>query len=67
MLLRRGAEDRVSAKFPDYNCSISQALMRDPVVTDDGQSYERKEIEAWFKTLLEAKEPITSPLRTPLK
>jgi hypothetical protein len=41
--------------------------MRDPAITDDGQSYERKEIEAWFKTLSEANEPITSPLLAPLK
>jgi hypothetical protein len=40
--------------------------MRDPVVTDDGQSYERKEIEAWFETQREKKEPISSPLRAPL-
>ena len=67
MLLRRKAEALVLAKHPDYRCPISLALMRDPVVTDDGQSYERKEIEAWFKTQREAHEPLTSPLRAPLK
>jgi hypothetical protein len=67
MILRCKAEARVSAKYPDYNCPISQALMRDPVITDDGQSYERKEIEAWFQTQREANEPLTSPLRAPLK
>ena len=67
MQLRRTAEARVLAKHPDYACPISLALMRDPVVTDDGQSYERKEIEAWFKTQREANEPLTSPLRAPLK
>jgi chromosome segregation ATPase len=67
MQVRRQAEARVLAKHPDYACPISLALMRDPVVTDDGQSYEREEIEAWFKKLREAKEPITSPLRAPLK
>ncbi len=66
-ILRRRAEDRVLAKNPDYKCPISLALMRDPVMADDGQSYERKEIEAWFKTLSEANEPITSPLRAPLE
>ena len=67
MQLRRKAEALVLAKHPDYGCPISLALMRDPVVTDDGQSYERKEIEAWFKTQREAHEPLTSPLRAPLK
>jgi hypothetical protein len=66
MQLRRKAEERVLEAHPDYRCPISLALMRDPVVTDDGQSYEREEIEAWFKKLREAKEPITSPLRAPL-
>ncbi len=67
MLLRRKAEALVLDMNPDYRCPISLALMRDPVVTDDGQSYERKEIEAWFKKLSETNEPITSPLRAPLK
>jgi hypothetical protein len=67
MQLGRKAEDRLLAKHPDYRCPISLTLMRDPVVTDDGQSYKRKEIEAWFKTLREKNEPISSPLRAPLK
>jgi hypothetical protein len=67
MLLRRKAEALVLAKHPDYACPISLVIMRDPVVTDDGQSYERTEIEAWFKTQREANEPLTSPLRAPLK
>jgi hypothetical protein len=67
MLLRRKAEARVLAKHPDYACPISLALMRDPVVTADGQSYEHKEIEAWFETQREANEPLTSPLRAPLE
>ena len=67
MQLRRTAEARVLAKHPDYACPISLALMRDPVVTDDGQSYDHKEIEAWFKTQREANEPLTSPLRAPLQ
>ena len=67
MQLRRKAEALVLAKHPDYACPISLVIMRDPVVTDDGQSYERTEIEAWFKTQREANEPLTSPLRAPLK
>jgi len=67
MQLRRAAEACVLAKHPDYACPISLAIMRDPVVTDDGQSYERTEIEAWFKSQREANEPLTSPLRAPLK
>jgi hypothetical protein len=60
------AEALVVNKFPDYKCSLSLMLMRDPVMTADGQSYERKEIEQWFRTCKNVKEPVTSPLRAPL-
>ena len=35
-------------------------------MTVDGQSYERKNIEQWFKKCKDSKEPISSPLRAPL-
>jgi hypothetical protein len=66
MLEIRTAEGRVTKKFPHYKCPLSLSLMRDPVVTADGQSYERKHIEQWFATCRDAKEPVTSPLRAPL-
>ena len=66
MLVRRAAEARVCEKFPHYRCSISLSLMRDPVVAQDGQSYERTEIERWFRECTDAGEPVTSPLRAPL-
>ena len=34
---------------PDFMCPISQDLMKDPVITADGQSYERDDIEQWFR------------------
>ena len=67
MQLRRKAEALVLAAHPDYACPISLAIMRNPVVAADGQSYERTEIEAWFKSLGEANKPLASPLRAPLK
>ena len=66
MLERRAAEARVAKKFPHYQCPLSLSIMRDPVVTADGQSYERKQIEQWFRTCRDAKQPVTSPLRAPL-
>ena len=66
MLERRAAEARVLEKFPHYRCSIALSLMRDPVVAQDGQSYERTEIERWFRQCTDAGEPVTSPLRAPL-
>ncbi len=44
-------------EFPmEWYCPITQELMRDPVIADDGFTYERKAIQEWF-----AKSPI-SPL-----
>ena len=33
----------------EFTCPISQELMRDPVVTSNGQCYERAEIAKWLK------------------
>lgn len=63
---RSAAEARVLARYPEYKCPLSLGLMRDPVVTSDGQSYERTEIEKWFRQCRDKKEPLKSPLRAPL-
>jgi hypothetical protein len=36
--------------------------MRDPVVAADGHSYERKNIEAWFKSSQFEYHPVKSPM-----
>ncbi|CAE8723234.1 unnamed protein product, partial [Polarella glacialis] len=33
---------------PCFRCPISQDVMKDPVITVDGHTYERKSIEEWF-------------------
>jgi ubiquitin/uncharacterized protein YegL len=33
---------------PEFLCPITHAVMTDPVVTSDGQTYERAAIERWF-------------------
>ena len=45
----------------DFICPISQILMEDPVIADDGFTYERKAIAKWFnikKTSPMTNEPI---------
>ena len=33
----------------NFFCPISQEMMHDPVITMDGHSYEREQIESWFR------------------
>ena len=40
-----------SGELPeDFMCPITQEKMADPVIAQDGHTYERKAIEAWFST-----------------
>jgi len=33
----------------DYLCPLTLEIFKDPVITTDGQTYEREAIETWFK------------------
>eukprot|EP00397_Hematodinium_sp_SG-2012_P034379 GEMP01036873.1.p1 GENE.GEMP01036873.1~~GEMP01036873.1.p1 ORF type:complete len:332 (+),score=76.91 GEMP01036873.1:247-1242(+) len=50
----------VDPPFESFLCPIGQMLMRDPVITVDGHSYERRQIEAWFGSQDKPTSPITS-------
>ena len=53
---------RLSITEVDLICPITQELMKDPVVTSDGQTYERNAIQRWLQW------HITSPItNNPLK
>ena len=43
---RRGREENLP---PHFFCPITQELMEEPVVTQDGQTYERHAIEYWLR------------------
>lgn len=45
----------------DLLCAITGELFEDPVVTDDGHTYERTAIEEWFHSQKLAGRPVTSP------
>lgn len=53
-------------KVPDeFYCPLTLEIMRDPVVAEDGMSYERSAIMAWVKT--PTKNVLYSPLlHTPM-
>jgi hypothetical protein len=44
------AAARAVARFlsDSFQCPLTMEVMRDPVITTDGQTYERMEIERWF-------------------
>eukprot|EP00913_Durusdinium_trenchii_P020518 g19272.t2 len=43
------AADLQALVLPSFRCPISQEVMRDPVVTCDGQTYEHQNIQEWFR------------------
>jgi hypothetical protein len=52
--------DLFGRSFPEkFVCPLSQEPFKDPVMADDGQTYERAVIEEWFKTE-GPKSPITN-------
>ncbi|XP_053732149.1 WD repeat, SAM and U-box domain-containing protein 1-like isoform X1 [Synchiropus splendidus] len=56
-----------NSDFPDeFLCPISRELMKDPVIAEDGYSYERESIESWIKGQ-NKRSPMTNlPLKTTL-
>ena len=55
-------EDFLLEGVPEnYLCPISLALMTDPVVCMDQQTYNRSDLEEWFATCRRKGQPITSP------
>eukprot|EP00928_Gymnodinium_smaydae_P055363 TRINITY_DN38924_c0_g1_i2.p1 TRINITY_DN38924_c0_g1~~TRINITY_DN38924_c0_g1_i2.p1 ORF type:complete len:258 (-),score=28.36 TRINITY_DN38924_c0_g1_i2:840-1577(-) len=54
-------EWRVVPESASFVCPISTDTFRNPVVTDDGSVYERKEISKWFRECRRRGLPLTSP------
>ena len=40
---------RTTSAPNEFQCCISYEIMVDPVIAEDGHSYEKKEIERWFR------------------
>jgi len=57
----------VECENPEFVCPIGRALMRDPVSTVDGWTYERKHIEKHFNTLEGDGRVCRSPWNEPLE
>ena len=45
-----------------FECPLSLDIMEDPVIAEDGYSYEKEEIESWIKLSEDKGNPITSPI-----
>ena len=49
-VLKLALEKYMDSVPPEYICPITSDVMKDPVVADDGNSYERAAIERWFQS-----------------
>ena len=56
------ADSGADSRHEAFICPITQDLMSDPVVTADGQTYERVAIERWIHKQQSSQLPNTSPL-----
>jgi hypothetical protein len=55
-------EDFLLDGAPDFLlCPISLCLLRDPVIAQDEQTYDRKSLEAWIAQCAAKGQPLTSP------
>ena len=59
---RLKAWEAVGKDVPDFCCPIGGELMREPVMLDDGTSYEKKAIAEWFSTQKRESKPLSSPM-----
>ena len=41
--------EKIEELYPDIICPISKEIMKNPVITDNGISYERKDILKWLE------------------
>jgi hypothetical protein len=56
------AEEAVGSAVPDFRCPLGLQLMREPVMLEDGRSYEKANIERWFHQQELEKKPASSPV-----
>ena len=49
------SKNSLEDKFPDIICSLTQEIMNNPVITNKGISYEKKDIEKWKGEIFEWK------------
>ena len=61
-VLNRRVEEAVLLQRPDFADPLTFEIMRDPVLTSDGQMYDRKNIESHFQERRREGQHLTSPL-----
>lgn len=52
----------VEPLYDAFICPLTKQIMRDPVTLENGQTYEREEIEKWFKECRESGRKVVCPL-----
>ena len=56
------AEEALGSAVPDFRCPLGLQLMREPVMLEDGRSYEKANIERWFHQQELEEKPASSPV-----
>ncbi len=56
------AEEAVGSAVSDFRCPLGLQLMREPVMLEDGRSYEKANIEQWFRQQELEEKPASSPV-----
>lgn len=56
------AEEALGSAVPDFRCPLGLQLMREPVMLEDGRSYEKANIERWFYQQGLEEKPASSPV-----
>ena len=59
---RLEAEEAVGSEVTDFCCPVGLQLMREPVMLEDGRSYEKAEIDKWFQQQAREGKPFSSPM-----
>jgi len=52
-------ETQLDSRKTTTRCPITQEVMKDPVIAQDGFTYERREIEKWYRETPPGRNPIS--------
>ncbi|CAF1563709.1 unnamed protein product [Didymodactylos carnosus] len=60
--IKEALKEDVLKNIPNFYCPLTHDLLQDPVVTEDGITYEKQAIKDWFNKCTTENKPLTSPM-----